>query len=63
MARQGGSYVKRNGKTELTHRTKPGGAAAPTAQPAAAPAPQPTQAPATPEKPQKTGKVKEADNG
>lgn len=62
MARHGGSYAKRNGKTELVHRTKPG-TAAPAAKPAAAPAPQPTQAPALPEKPQKTGKVTEADNG
>lgn len=60
MARQGGSYAKRNGKTELVHRTKTGGAA-PT--PTAAPAPEPAKAPALPEKPQKTGKVTEADNG
>ena len=60
MARQGGSYVMRNGKTELVHRTKPG---APAEKPAAAPAPEPAKAPATPEKNQKTGKVKEADNG
>lgn len=60
MARQGGSYVKRNGKTELVHRTKTGGAA-PT--PKAEPAPDPAKAPALPEKTPKTGSVKEADNG
>ncbi|WAM57372.1 hypothetical protein [Vreelandella venusta] len=60
MARQGGSYVMRNGKAELVHRTKPGAAAE---KPAAAPASESPQAPATPEKSQKTGKVKEADNG
>lgn len=60
MARQGGSYVMRNGKTELVHRTKTG---APAEKPAAAPTPKSTQVPASPEKPQKTGKVTEADNG